>query len=212
MPSFHTLCRKIFITPKEPLSWYVRKVFQKTDISHLVFRKILLTYSMNDAYKRCSIDTFVHIPQHYPRSTFSETDGKFLSKSSTTSYKKVKLALYIREDILGNLRVKISDPWRKNAPRNIFEILFWLETSKNDHSRRGGSTLVLRSMCPSTSKNALLFLELPFYFPEVPFGLLEMSFRFPEVPVCFPEVPFCFPEMLFFLKNALLFSRTNQSY
>ena len=77
---------------------------------------------MNDAYKRCSIDTFVHIPQHYPRSTFSETDGKFLSKSSTTSYKKVKLALYIREDILGNLRVKISDPWRKNAPRKIFEI------------------------------------------------------------------------------------------
>ena len=37
-------------------------------------------------------------------------------------------------DILGNLRVRTSDPWKMRDPRKIFEILFWLETSGNDHS------------------------------------------------------------------------------
>ena len=38
-------------------------------------------------------------------------------------------------DILGNLTVRISDPWGKSAPRKIFEILFWLEIFKREHSR-----------------------------------------------------------------------------
>ena len=55
----------------------------------------------------------------------------------------------------------------KRDPRKIFEILFWLETTKNDHLRRGGevaSALVLRSVCLLLPKNALLFPELPFFF------------------------------------------------
>ena len=55
----------------------------------------------------------------------------------------------------------------KRDPRKIFEILFWLETTKNDHLRGGGevaSALVLRSVCLLLPKNALLFPELPFFF------------------------------------------------
>ena len=47
----------------------------------------------------------------------------------------------------------------KRDPRKIFEILFWLETTKNDHLRGGdevASALVLRSVC-------LLLPKMPFY-------------------------------------------------
>ena len=57
-------------------------------------------------------------------------------------------------DILGNLRVSIYDPMERSAPAKIFEILFWLETSKRPLQRRGSevaSTLVLKSVSASTS-------------------------------------------------------------
>ena len=44
-------------------------------------------------------------------------------------------------------------------------------------------------------KNALLFLELPFYFLEVLFCFLELPFFFPEVFFCFPEAPFYFSKI-----------------
>ena len=42
------------------------------------------------------------------------------------------------ETYQGDIWVRISDPWEKSAPRKICETLFWLETSKNDHSKGGG--------------------------------------------------------------------------
>ena len=54
-------------------------------------------------------------------------------------------------DILKNLAVRISGTLEKSLRRKIYEILFWLETSKNNHSREE-SALVLKSMYPSTSQ------------------------------------------------------------
>ena len=45
---------------------------------------------------------------------------------------------WITGDILWNLRVRISEPWKKRTPRKIFETLFYLETSKNDHWEKRG--------------------------------------------------------------------------
>ena len=50
-------------------------------------------------------------------------------------------------DILGNLRVRISDPWEKVALENF--ILFWLETSKNDHTE--GGRVNMKVTLPSSS-------------------------------------------------------------
>ena len=48
------------------------------------------------------------------------------------------------------LMVQTSDSWKKRAPWKISEISFWLETTKNDHSREGwGCALVLKLVCPS---------------------------------------------------------------
>ena len=81
------------------------------------------------------------------------------------------------------------------------------------------SALVFNSMCPFTSKNALLFPELSFYFPELPFYLpelpfylqvmlfcfLELPFPFPEKLFSFSKMPYCFPELFFSLPELLLF-------
>ena len=128
-------------------------------------------------------------------------------------------------DVLENLRVRISDPLGKSAVEKFFEILFWLETTKNDHSRgfrvRGeaASALIVQAMCPCTSQKChfipriallfsritlsfpevlLYFLEWLFCFPEVPFCFLQLAFCFPEVPFCFPEVPLYFSKMPYF--------------
>ena len=92
-----------------------------------------------------------------------------------TPCKKMKIILCIKvwvgRNILGNLRVRISDPWEKSSPRKIFEILFWLETAKNNRSRGGGMRLQV-SLSSSQSARyllALLIPELPIYFPELPF-------------------------------------------
>ena len=77
-------------------------------------------------------------------------------------------------DILGNLRVRISDLWKKSSPKKIFKILFQLETFKNDHSRQETevtSVLVFKPMCPFTYQNALLFPKLPFHFPKLSFNI-----------------------------------------
>ena len=41
----------------------------------------------------------------------------------------------VAEDILGNLRVRISDLWWKNTPKKKIKIQFLLETPKTDHSK-----------------------------------------------------------------------------
>ena len=69
-------------------------------------------------------------------------------------------------DILGNLRIRISDPWEKSGTRKRFEILFWFETSRKSLFRRGGevaSASVSKSMCLFTSQ------KMPFYFQKYPF-------------------------------------------
>ena len=103
-------------------------------------------------------------------------------------------------DILGSLRVRISHPLGKSAPGKLYFILKFYFDLKHPKitTPEGGeavSTLVLKSMCPVTSQNALLFPELPFYFPELPFHFSELPFYFSKVPLCFPEVPFCFSKM-----------------
>ena len=93
----------------------------------------------------------------------------------------------------------------------IFEILFWHETSKNDHTR--GAVRLQVPLLPSEcllllSKNVFLFPELSPYFPELPFHFPEVPSCFLELPFYFLEVSFCFPEVsVHFLKEALLFSR-----
>ena len=62
--------------------------------------------------------------------------------------------------------LRISDPLRKVSVRKMFQILFWLETSKHYHSRRGsGVTNALAPPCPSTSQKIYFHSQnCPFIF------------------------------------------------
>ena len=71
-----------------------------------------------------------------------------------------ELSQSIAGDILGNLIVRMSDSWEKSALRKIFEILFWLETSKNDHSMQ------VRLQVPLFPEIALLFSRFALLFPR----------------------------------------------
>ena len=107
------------------------------------------------------------------------------------------------QDILGILRVRISDPWKKSVPRKIFEILFWLETSKNDHSKGGGLRLPVAfslSQCVLfLPKNALLFSRIAVSFSR---SLL----LFPGIaPLVFQKYPFLFQKYLLFIYCVCLF-------
>ena len=98
-------------------------------------------------------------------------------------------------DVFRKLRVRISEPWEMSTPRKIFEVFFWLETSRNDHSKRGVKLQVLLSLSPCAfllSKNTLLFPELLFYLPKL--LILSCNCLF-------------FRSAFLFLKNILLFSR-----
>ena len=136
-------------------------------------------------------------------------------------------------DILGNFGVRISDPWGKKALKILFEILFWLETSGNDHLRGRGrgckcpcpqinvpfyfpKTPFYSQNCPFIFQNSLFNIpELHYYFPEVSFCFLQLLFCFPEVlfyfskmPYCFPELPFSFREVTSFYLLCVLFSKS----
>ena len=136
-------------------------------------------------------------------------------------------------DILGNFGVRISDPWGKKALKILFEILFWLETSGNDHLRGRGrgckcpcpqinvpfyfpKTPFYSQNCPFIFQNSLFNIpELHYYFPEVSFCFLQLLFCFPEVlfyfskmPYCFPEFPFSFREVTSFYLLCGLFSKS----
>lgn len=81
-------------------------------------------------------------------------------------------------DILGNLRVRISDPWEESTHRKSFEILLWFETSKNDSSKGGW----LGCKCPCSE------VTVPFYFPKIKTALFpELSFYFRVLFSYFPE-------------------------
>ena len=88
--------------------------------------------------------------------------------------------------ILGNSRVRLSDPWKKSIPRKIFEILFWPETSKNDHSRRWGEEGRVLLCRP---------VNVPFYFPKMPF-LLRIAFLYSRSAFLFPEISRVFQKCL----------------
>ena len=101
-------------------------------------------------------------------------------------------------DILGNLRVRLSDPQEKGTPKKFFG----LKHSKNNHSRGGEGVRLEVPLFSSKCvlllrKNAVSFPELAFYFPEVLFCFLELLFCFPKVPYFFPEVPFYFSKTLY---------------
>ena len=85
---------------------------------------------------------------------------------------------------------------KKNVSRKIFEILFWLEEPKNDHSWGRGWGW----KCPCLQIKVPLYFPIVFFFPRIACHFLELPF-FPEVAFCFPEVSFylsklsfCFPE------------------
>ena len=83
-------------------------------------------------------------------------------------------------DILENLRVRVSDPWGKSAPRKNFKILFWLETSIRLQKGVLLKMLFYCQNCTFISRSALLFS-----------GIVLLFFRSASL----------------FLKNVLLFSR-----
>ena len=98
----------------------------------------------------------------------------------------------------------------KNAPRNIFEILFWPETSKNDHSRGGSKVaraLVLKSMSPFTSQKCLFIPRIALLFPELLFYFPALVFYFPEMPFCFLELSSFYLLCGSFSKNAFFPSK-----
>ena len=117
---------------------------------------------------------------------------------------------YITGDILGNLRVRISDPWEKKCPWKIFEISFWFETSKNDHSRGRG----WGCKCPCLRVNvAFYFPKMPFYFQNCPFtpriALLFSTialFNFQNCSFILQKCPFASWDYHLFSRSALLFS------
>ena len=101
-------------------------------------------------------------------------------------------------DILGNLKVRISDPWKNNLPNFFLEILYWFETSKNDHSREGtgeaAGALIHESMC------LFYFPKMLFYSQNCPF-ISRHAHLFSGIDLLFSRSVFLF------LKNTLLFSR-----
>ena len=101
---------------------------------------------------------------------------------------------FVTGDILGNFRVRISDSLGKKALKIIFEILFWLETSGNDHlrvRRRG-------CKCPCPQINApFYFAKMPFYSQNSIFNILKLHYYFPEMSFSFLQLLFCFQEALF---------------
>ena len=109
--------------------------------------------------------------------------------------------LQIAADILGSLWVRISGPWGKKASIKIFEFLFWLETSKNEHYRGGEvvGALVLKSMYPFISQKC----------PFIP----RIDALFSRIAILFPGIDLLFSRSVFlFLKNALLFFRITHSF
>ena len=76
----------------------------------------------------------------------------------------------------------------KSVPRKIFEILFWLETSKNDHCRE-------RS-----------FSEMSFYSQNFPIFSFWIALSFSKSVLSFPGIVLLFSRStLLFCKNAFLF-------
>ena len=91
----------------------------------------------------------------------------------------------------------MSDSWEKSALRNFFEILFWLETSKNDHSMQ------VRLQVPLFPEIALLFSRCALLFPRTAllfsFVIWNCSFISQKCPV--------FQNCLLFIYCACLFPR-----
>ena len=76
------------------------------------------------------------------------------------------------------LMVQTSDSWKKRAPWKISEISFWLETTKNDHSREGWGC---KCPCPQVS---VPFSKMPFYSQNCPFISWNCSFVFQKCTEC----------------------------
>ena len=94
------------------------------------------------------------------------------------------------------------DPREKSAPRKNFENLFWLETSKKDHSRGGSEVaiaLVLKSMCPSTSQRCSFIPRSAFFSPKIPYCFPELFFRLPKVTSILDNLKISKWSMIFYL-------------
>ena len=107
-------------------------------------------------------------------------------------------------DILGNFGVRISDPWGKKALKILFEILFWLETSGNDHLRGRGRGC----KCPCPQINVpFYFPKTPFYSQNCPFIFQNSLFNIPELHYYFPEVSFCSCSCCFVFQKCFFISQ-----
>ena len=111
-------------------------------------------------------------------------------------------------DILGNVRVGMSDSSKRNVPRKIFEILFSFETSKNGHSRRGKGRL---QVSLSSSHCVFLLPKIFFYshnchfiFQDCPFIFQKCPFIFQKCPFVSWNCPFVFQKCLLFLKKCTI--------
>ena len=105
--------------------------------------------------------------------------------------------------------VMIYDPWGKSAPRKLLKF-FWLETSKNDHSR-GGWVLSKNALFPRIgllfSRIALLFFRSALLLPGITLLFSELSVCFPKGHFHFWKMLYCFPEFPFsFLEGSSFFS------
>lgn len=81
---------------------------------------------------------------------------------------------------LGNLKIKISDPWKILVfTENIQKMTF--QERRTDEMI--ASVFALKLMCPFTSQNCHFNLKNVFsLFSEMPFYFLELPFPLPEVP------------------------------
>ena len=114
----------------------------------------------------------------------------------------------VAEDILGNLRVRISDLWWKNTPKKDLKFNFCLKHQKLTTPKR-----IRLQVSLSSSQFALLLPKNPLYFQNYPFishnctytawklhfiswNYSFVSFVFHKCPVVFQNCPLVFQKCL----------------
>ena len=95
---------------------------------------------------------------------------------------------YLGRNILWNLRVRISDPWKKSAPRKMFEVLFWPKTSKMI-TPEGGMRL---QMSLFSSQYALLLHKNALFSPRIVLLFSRIVLLFPGIALLFSRSVFLF--------------------
>ena len=109
---------------------------------------------------------------------------------------------YLGGNILWNLRVRISDPWKKVPLEKCLKFYFSLKHPKWSLQREGWGC---RWPCSQ--------VNVPFYFPEMPFFPQNCPFIFQNCPFISWNCPFVFQKCLFISqKMAYCFSGLHFSF